>query len=553
MSTDLHPNPRIEDRLRDAFDAVIPQLMDDLVEPGTWDRDLDGEREWDHDPAVEPRRRSGLLRIAAAVLLVGGGAAVWSASTRPEPATDPATAGSVDVSTVTSAASTPTEVESTVSSILTASTGSSVPCLVEDCTPVDRLSVVDGASDFYAGPESLGPPVVNQELLDQFGLVRCLELTSDGMACQRIEGLAAVDLVAYPSVGVEIGTTFTSISAADYAAKWGVSGAGVAPTEDVVVRGHPGVRFPYGERDLVVWPERDGVLVWVTAPSAMSDELLSIAEGIRTLDGPATIPYLVVTGLGSSWDASNNDAAGVVYARIGDALCLGIGWVPEPCSRIVTRQTPDGSEALQIAGAGPSGAATARVELDDGSSYDFALSDAAGITDGGVFLGEIPAVSDAFTLTWLTAGGAVLASESIDVTSDPEVVVATTSPAGSDDTTVVVANASNVNGAASAFTANIRGNYVTIGAVNALQMADRTVVYYSPGFESAARDLAGQVGGADVAPMPDLSTIVETQVLIGSSDGRRVANGPDVLVVVGNDHAIDFSFDGPALTTTTGG
>jgi hypothetical protein len=81
-------------------------------------------------------------------------------------------------------------VESTLSTIVSAPTGSSVPCLLEDCTPVDRLPVVDGAFDFYAGPESLGTPVVNGEMLDQFGLVRCRELTIDGTACQTLEGLA---------------------------------------------------------------------------------------------------------------------------------------------------------------------------------------------------------------------------------------------------------------------------------------------------------------------------------------------------------------------------
>lgn len=431
MSTDLHPNPRLEERLREAFDVVIPQLMDDHVEPTIRDDERSDEREWDRVPTSEPRRRSGLLGVAAAVLLVGGGAAVWSASTRPEPTSvDPATAASVDVSTATSAPSLPNLVESTVPPIAMTSTASSVPCLIEDCTPVDRLPVVDGAFDLYAGPESLGTPDISQDMLDQFGLVRCLELTADGSACQRIEGLAGVALVGYSSIGVGIGTTFTSISAADYVAQWSVSGSGTAPTEDVVVRGHAGIRYSYGDRDYVVWPERDGMLAWVVAPSSLSDELLPIAEGVRTLDGPTTIPHLIVAGLGSPWDASDNDSDGVVYARIGDALCVGIGWVPEPCSRVVTRRTSDGSGALQIAGIGPRSAATARVELDDGSSYDFVLTAVHGIADERGFLGALPAVEGSLTLSWLDAAGAVQAAERIDVGGDRSTVVATTVPSG---------------------------------------------------------------------------------------------------------------------------
>lgn len=539
MSTDLHPSPRLEARLRVAFDAVIPHLMDDQVELAMQHGERSEEPSWGHDPVVEEPHRSRLLGMAAAVLLVVGVAAVWSASTRSDPAvTDPATAASVDVSTVTSTASSPTQVESTVSTAVTSSTGSSVPCLVEDCTPLDRLPVVDGAFDFYAGPESLGTPVVDQQWLEQVGLVRCLELTADGTACQRIEGLASVSLVGYPSIGVEIGTTFTSITAADYAAKWGVSGAGPAPTADVVVRGHDGIRFPYGDRDYVVWPERDGVLAWVAAPSSMANELLPIAEGVRTIDGPTTIPFLVVTGLGSSWDASDNDSDGVVYARIGDAVCAGIGWVPDPCSRIVTRETPDGSGARQIAGIGPIGAAAARVELDDGAAYDFVLTPVQGLADEEGFLGALPAVDGSLTLSWLDTDGVVLAAERIDVGNRPGTVVATTAPNGA-KLMVLVANASNVGGAAGRFTQMISESYSTFDPVNALELSDRSVVYYAAGAQAAAADLAERIGGADIAPMPDTSAILETGTYL-----------TDVLVLIGNDHAPGLA--GLLATTTTG-
>jgi len=441
MSTDLHPNPRLEARLRDTFDTVIPHLMDADVDIETRHADVDEGLRLETGEEVGPARRSGLLGIAAALLLVAGGAAFWSTTQRAEPSTiDPATSPSVATTTATSVASPPMAVASPMSTILAAPTESSVPCLVEGCTPVDQLPVVDGAFDFSAGPESLGTPVIHQEWIDQFGLVRCLELTSDGTACQRIEGLAGVGLVEYPSIGVEIGTTFTSISAAAYAALWGESGAGPAPTEDVTVRGHAGVRFPYGERQYVVWQEREGTLVWVTAPTAIADELMSIAEGIRTLDGPTTIPYLVVTGLGEPWDAEDNDADGVVYARIGDALCLGIGWVPDPCSRIVTRRDPDQPGMVSIAGAGPIGATAARVDVAGGESLTFETVVENGLPDARLFLGEVPAGATTFTLTWLASDGTTLAAEVLDL-DIADTAIADTAIADTDiaDTAIVEA------------------------------------------------------------------------------------------------------------------
>lgn len=442
--------------------------------------------------------------------------------------TDPATAASVDVSTVTSTTSNPTQVESAVSTAVTSPTGSSVPCLVEGCIPVDRLPVVDGAFDLLGGPESLGTPDISQDMLDQFGLVRCLELTSDETACQRIEGLAGVGPVSYTSIGVGIGTTFTSISAADYAAQWSVSGSGPATTKGVVVRGHAGIRYRYGDRDYVIWPERSGVLAWVVVPNSMSDNLLTIAEGVRTIDGPSTIPYLVVTGLGSTWDASDNDSDGVVYARIGDAICAGIGAVRDPCSRTVACETLGGSGSRQIASIGPIGAAAARVELDDGSSYDFLLTPVQGLAGEDGFLGALPASEGSLTLSWIDTDGVVLAAERIDIGEQSDTEAATTS-AISGEATVLVANASTVNGAAGLFTNRIADRYATFPPTNALQSTDRSVVYYAPGFEPAAQDLAVRLEGADIARMPALDSLVETDVL-----------GTDLLVLVGNDNARTF-------------
>jgi hypothetical protein len=157
-------------------------------------------------------------------------------------------------------------------------------------------------------------------------------------------------------------------------------------------------------------------------------------------------------------------------------------------------------------------------------------------------LGALPLVQGSLTLAWLDADGTELAGERIDLSASADSSVPVTTPTGALPT-VLVANASNVNGAASSFTQMIIGRYGLEYPVNALEARDRSIVYHVAGFESAAQDLADELGGADLAPMPDLSTVVE-------------ADTPDidVLVLVGNDHAADVQRAFPTgITTTTSG
>jgi hypothetical protein len=184
-----------------------------------------------------------------------------------------------------------------------------------------------------------------------------------------------------------------------------------------LVRGHEAARAADESSVSLVWAEREGVLAWVQVPVAMSNELSAIAEGLRTLDGPTTMPHLIVAGLGQAWDTYDNDADGVIYARVGGARCVGIGWVPDPCSTYVTRSSLDGSATIEIAGVGPSGAATARFGLEDGSSYDFELTDVDGIADAQLFYAELPAVGQTYSVTWLSADGSELAGEWLDFPS----------------------------------------------------------------------------------------------------------------------------------------
>lgn len=81
---------------------------------------------------------------------------------------------------------------------------------------------------------------------------------------------------------------------------------------------------------------------------------------------------------------------------------------------------------------------------------------------------------------------------------------------------------------------------LTSSAVNALTALDRSVAYYAPGFESQAAVVAGSVDGADVQPMPALDSIVD--------NGSSTAGDIDLVVMLGNDHAL--SYPNPWPTTT---
>jgi LytR cell envelope-related transcriptional attenuator len=550
MSTDLAPNSRIEHRLRSTFDAVIPYLSIDDNDLDQWEDEVDVRSALIGGRQAALTRRPVLLSIAAATLLVVGGAAVWSATNRSTPSFEPAapvetpeTSVAATTSATTSLATPPTSTGTTSAEVsattLSAAPPTSTPmCVSDGCVPLDRLVVVDGAFDILVGPESLGTRVVHQEWIDQVGLVRCLELTPDGTACRRIEGLAAVALVSYPLVSVDIGTTYTSVSHADYAARW-VSDAEPARTQDVTVRGRSGVRSSTNGREFVVWQERDGVLAWVTVESTMADQLLTIAEGVRTIDGPETMAHLVVTSLGEPWDAEDNDADGVVYGRVGGALCLGIGWLPDQCSKIVTRRGPDRPGILSVAGAGPIEATSARIDVAGSPPQTFATIVDVGLLDARLFLAEIPDGVDQFTLTWLSSDGSDIAGEVFVVAETDagayseagayvvEPAVPSKATTASDQATLLIANASTVNGVAGMLTVELSQDYNTVTATNALTQRERTVVYYAAGFEPAAIELAERIGGAEIRPMPDLDTVVE-------ADPTLVV---DLVVMLGQDHA----------------
>jgi hypothetical protein len=182
-------------------------------------------------------------------------------------------------------------------------------------------------ADFYAGPESLGEPSIDMSLFA--ALLRCNEFDSSATSCAAIEGMAGVNPVSYSSADgtVDIGTTWTNITPLEYAELWGPT-QGDGPTSSTTVRGHDATRYLNDDRPAVVWQERPGVLAWVAVSTNREEELTTIADNIRLLPGPNSIPWkFVVPGTGARYDASDNDADGLIVVRDGARECVGWAYV----------------------------------------------------------------------------------------------------------------------------------------------------------------------------------------------------------------------------------
>lgn len=424
--TDLLTDDRLDQRLRAACHAVIPQLMTESLADDVDALPFDDAPmlRFADDVDVRPadgRRR--ILAVAAAVLVVAGSAGVWKAMQ--DPAESPV--GQVPIDTAVDTI----PVDETVVTVRTPT--SEAPCLDEACNTFDRLAVVPGAADYYVGPESLGTPNVSLDWYET--LVRCTELTADFSACQKIEGIAGVNLVSYPtsltidtvvrnedSFKVSIGTTFADITPQQYADQWGVSSMGPDAQKGLVVRGHEAIGYDNEYSSTVVWQERPGVLVWVTVPIEMADQLLEVADGVRRFDGPTTIPdKAMVTGLGNApFQAESNDATGLIAARVAGVDCVGYLWI-EQCGtdiakRTIVRSWSEG--VVTVAGSTPADVVTVQAMLKSGEvrSVDtVAFADRASrfyVMDS--FSGVVMSVS------WLDANGTVVDSVSIDPPPSPD-------------------------------------------------------------------------------------------------------------------------------------
>ncbi len=350
MSIDLKtpPDELLERRLRAACTAVIPRLLEAsstqifTTTAASDDAEVEvGQRSADH-------RRSRVLSLAAAVLVLAGIGALW-ATQRGAEQPDAATATPPTVAAVPG----PTTVPVT-----------SLVCDDSGCGSFDKLPVVAGVADFYSGPPELGTPTI---ALDKFeSLTRCAELTADFAACQRVEGIAGVSLVTYDSI--LIGTTFTEITPSEYATAWFPTGLDRADVQEAVtVRGHAAIRYLDQLKPAVVWQERPGVLVWVVVSPSKESRLLTIAEAIVRRDGPTAIPNrVVITPLAGPWKAQDNDGNGLIVAIQGGLACVGINYIDLCDSTIeATIVRPTSSGPTRVGGATPPDVTRVRIDVVD--------------------------------------------------------------------------------------------------------------------------------------------------------------------------------------------
>ena len=260
----------------------------------------------------------------------------------------------------------------------------SLPCDNTVCHGFDSLPVVAGADDYFVGPESLGVPAFNVELFEQ--TTRCAALTADFTACAKVEGDAGVNLVSYgieptdtsstvpdpTGSTIQIGTTYTDITPVQYATLWEVSlTRSGGPQTPVTVRGHNGIRWDAAISPSVVWQERAGVLAWVVVPLRRDDQLLAIAESVRSFAGPPTIPSrVVVPSLGFPWDASDNSGDSAVIAVAHGNECFGFGDV-DNCGQQITDRTflvPNTTQGDLVVGSTPSDISQVRITTADGKT-----------------------------------------------------------------------------------------------------------------------------------------------------------------------------------------
>lgn len=269
----------------------------------------------------------------------------------------------------------------TSSSAAGASPQASVELTCDDtgCHGFDRLPVGPGASDFYIGPKSLGEPTIDLTLFDT--LTRCTTLSSDAKTCVKIEGIAYAPLTKYAvfprssidttnrneaSFEIGIGTLFADVSRERYISDWGVQ---IGTT--VTVRGHEAIPFTDGLNPALVWEERPGVLVWVTVAPELQLRLMEIAEGVRQVDGPRTIPSrVVVAGTGRPYQGFGNNGDALLIGRSSYLECAGYGFI-STCRNGVAAQTfiyeRDPNE-IRVSGWAPANVSSIRILAPDGTT-----------------------------------------------------------------------------------------------------------------------------------------------------------------------------------------
>lgn len=387
--------------MNDQLDRAVRSVLADIVDTAPQPPEQPARLLTIDDPATE--RRRPVLGAAAAVIAVagiGGVALLSGRSDAPAPAAQPPETAATIPSTTPLATPPPSSLP---------------PCDDTGCRGFDRLPVAPGATDYYVGPAHLGTPTISTDWFDT--LTRCVELSDDFATCEKIEGIAGVNLVGYPDAQGEIaiGTTFTDLTPADYAAFWGPSRAtpdtGTRPT---VVRGHDAISYTNEIAPGVVWQERPGVLVWVTVPAGSGLDPTTVAEGIQRVDGPASIPNrVVVQALARPWDAQDNDGDGLVVATAKGQGCVGLNYV-DTCGDEIGARTivrPSSSGAVTIAGSTPADVATIRIEITGSTPIDVETITFADYPSR--FYSTVVTSGAPQKLTWLDADGAIIDSMEI--------------------------------------------------------------------------------------------------------------------------------------------
>ena len=285
----------------------------------------------------------------------------------------------------TSLLPTPTQLAGLLAAVSSANDAPvSLVCDDTGCHGFDELPVVAGADDYYVGPDSLGVPSFDVELFEQSTF--CAALTADFTACAKVQGDAGVNLVSYPiqptdtsttvfdptGSTIQVGTTFTDTTPEQYATLWDVSltRSGGAPSA-VTVRGHNGIRWDDAISPSVVWQERAGVLAWVVVPPEQADQLLTIAENVHSVPGPARITNRVrVPGLGFPWDTAENGPDSAVVGVAQGSECFGFGDI-DNCGQQINDRTflvPDDAQGHIVVGSTPSDVTDVRITTTDGTN-----------------------------------------------------------------------------------------------------------------------------------------------------------------------------------------
>lgn len=496
MKTDdlIDHSGAFEQRLRDGLDHIAH--ADPVSGPGLFEPDV---LRIDRSGASSTGRwLAGAAAAAVVAIGVGGLLMVDRDASTPNTPADQPVAGP-DTSTADGTATTaPTNEADPVEPAVSVPAPIPVPvtfgaeelCDDSGCNKFDALALAPGAATFYRSETATAHGAEATDLDWFTHLTRCAELTQDSAACARIEGVAGVGLVTYGGFQdaplVEIGTTYTTITPAQYAAHWGPTQGG-GTTAPVEVRGHDGVRYDNEGRDAVVWQEAPGLLVWVAVDPSLSDDLLGIAEGVQPADAadvPTTIPHrVVVPGLGEPWDAMDNNGDGVIVGVHDGIECVGFGYIDhcgtELENRVVVRTAGD---SIRVSGSTPADVGKVRVTTSPdvaivGDTVTFAPYQSR-------FFSLVVATGDSLSVEWLDDSDQVVDSAvltdlvpGIDNGTGPTTTVTANTVPGSNGLVIALVDASGTPGTADAIAADLaRRGYVVASTQPATQTFDESML-----------------------------------------------------------------------------